>query len=86
MTKFTFQYGNLYLTRRSLMKKRNKFWALTMAVVLTGGSSEKMQRLLSKKLQSNPELVSKILEEYPEDFVKVTEILLEKEMAKTSNS
>jgi hypothetical protein len=57
-----------------------------MAVVLTGGSSEKMQRLLSKKLQSNPELVSKILEEYPEDFVKVTEILLEKEMAKTSNS
>ncbi len=57
-----------------------------MAIVLTGGSSEKMQRLLAKKLQKNPELVSKILEENPEDFVKVTKVLLEKELDEGSIS
>lgn len=62
------------------MKKRNKFWALTMALVLTGGSSDRMQKILSQKLRSNPELVTQILERYPNDFVKITEILLEKEM------
>lgn len=83
MTFFTFKHENLLLQQGGHnMKKRNKFWALTMAVVLTGGVSDRMQRVLSKKLQSNPELVSKILEENPEDFVKVTKLLLEKELEK----
>lgn len=64
------------------MKKRNKFWALTMALVLTGGSTGRMQRVLSKRLRTNPELVLKILEENPEDFVWVTQTLMKDEMEK----
>jgi hypothetical protein len=64
------------------MKKRNKFWALTMALVLTGGSTGRMQRVLSKRLRTNPELVFKILEENPEDFVWVTQTLMKDEMEK----
>ena len=64
------------------MKKRNKFWALTMALVLTGGSTGRMQRVLSKRLRTNPELVLKILEENPEDFVWVTQALMKDEMEK----
>ena len=64
------------------MKKRNKFWALTMALVLTGGSTGRMQRVLSKRLRTNPELVLKILEENPEDFVWVTQTLMKEEMEK----
>lgn len=64
------------------MKKRNKFWALTMALVLTGGATGRMQRVLSRKLRDNPELVSKIMEENPEDFVWVTETLMKDEMDK----
>jgi len=64
------------------MKKRNKFWALTMALVLTGGSTGRMQRVLSNKLRTNPELVFKILEENPEDFVWVTQTLMKDEMEK----
>ncbi len=64
------------------MKKRNKFWALTMALVLTGGSTGKTHMILSEKLRTNPDLVFKILEENPEDFVWVTESLIKNEMEK----
>ena len=68
------------------MKKRNKFWALTMALVLTGGSSNRMQKFLSQKLRHNPEFVTKIMEENPKGFVRVTEMLMEQEMNDDENA
>ena len=44
------------------VRKRNKFWALTMALVLSGGiMDDEIQRTLSKALERNPEIFSKVL-------------------------
>ena len=62
------------------VRKRNKFWALTMALVLSGGiMDDEIQRTLSKALERNPEIFSKILSGYPDNFVQVTQNLLQED-------
>lgn len=62
------------------VRKRNKFWALTMALVLSGGvMDDEIQVAMAKALEKNPEIFSKILNGYPENFVQVTHNLLREE-------
>ena len=59
------------------MRKRNKFWALTMALVLSGGvMDDEIQKTMAKTLEKNPEIFSKIISGYPDNFVQVTKNLL----------
>jgi hypothetical protein len=51
-----------------------------MALVLSGGiMDDEIQETLSKALEKNPEIFSKIISGYPEDFVQVTQNLLQDE-------
>ena len=48
-----------------------------MALVLSGGiMDDEVQQTLSKALAKNPEIFSKIISGYPENFVQVTQNLL----------
>lgn len=56
--------------RKALKKKRNKFWLLTMTLILTGCSSdEKFKNKVMNVIKENPEIVLQTIEKYPTDFV-----------------
>ncbi|TDJ03953.1 MAG: hypothetical protein E2O68_09030 [Deltaproteobacteria bacterium] len=60
------------------MRKRNKLWALTMALVLSGGiMDDEGRQTLTKALEKNPEIFSKIISRYPDNFVQATQYLLQ---------
>ena len=82
LTQLTLLYGILfkYSLKEEVVRKRNKFWAFTMALVLSGGvMDDGVQQTLSKALEKNPEIFSKIIFGYPENFVQVTQNLLQDE-------
>ncbi len=60
------------------MRKRNKLWAFTMALVLSGGiMDDEGRQILTKALEKNPEIFSKIISGYPDNFVQVTQNILQ---------
>ncbi|RLA64552.1 MAG: hypothetical protein DRQ88_00400 [Epsilonproteobacteria bacterium] len=62
------------------MRKRNKFWAFTMALVLSGGvMDDEIQATMAKALERNPEIFSKLMLGYPDNFVQVTQNLLQED-------
>ena len=64
------------------MRKRNKFWSLSMALVLSGGiSDDEIQQKISQTLQKNPEIFSQIINGFPDNFIQVAENLLYEEVA-----